>query len=74
MSIDEADKVMSNRDMARALNPVLLARDIGFPKLHPWQKRHAVSTCRSTITGRVNANVDPSPGCDSTQILPRAFR
>src|SRR5262249_54837634 len=31
---------------------------------------HAASTCRSTITGSVNANVAPSPTCDSTQILP----
>src|SRR5215469_15003662 len=31
---------------------------------------HAGSTCRSTITGSVNANVEPCPGCDSTQILP----
>src|SRR5262249_52327597 len=31
---------------------------------------HAVSTCRSTITGNVNANVEPWPGRDSTQILP----
>jgi hypothetical protein len=28
------------------------------------------SICRSTITGSVNANVEPCPGCDSTQILP----
>src|SRR5262249_51453859 len=27
-------------------------------------------TCCSTTTGRVNANVEPWPGCDSTQILP----
>src|SRR5271166_193159 len=31
---------------------------------------HAASTCRSTITGRLNANVEPWPGCNSTQILP----
>src|SRR6516225_4548487 len=31
---------------------------------------HAGSTCRWTTTGRVNANVEPWPGCDSTQILP----
>src|SRR5262249_5592655 len=31
---------------------------------------HAASTCRSTITGSVNANVAPWPTCDSTQILP----
>src|SRR5215469_13005404 len=31
---------------------------------------HAGSACRSTMTGRVNANVEPRPGCDSTQILP----
>src|SRR3974377_171334 len=28
------------------------------------------STCRSTTTGSVNANVEPWPSCDSTQILP----
>src|SRR5262249_32164096 len=31
---------------------------------------HAASTCRSTITGSVNAKVEPWPGCDSTQIRP----
>src|SRR5215469_5472879 len=31
---------------------------------------HAGSTCRSTMTGRLNANVEPCPGCDSIQILP----
>src|SRR6516164_9222972 len=31
---------------------------------------HAASTCRSTFTGSVNVNVEPRPGCDSTQILP----
>src|SRR6516225_5268517 len=31
---------------------------------------HAGSSCRSTTTGSVNANVEPWPGCDSTQILP----
>ena len=31
---------------------------------------HAASTCRSTTTGSLNANVEPWPGCDSTQILP----
>ena len=31
---------------------------------------HAVPICRSTMTGRVNAKVDPWPGCDSTQIRP----
>src|SRR6516164_5280648 len=31
---------------------------------------HAASTCRATFTGRVNANVEPWPGCDSTQIRP----
>src|SRR5215472_10757111 len=30
----------------------------------------AGSTCRSTMTGSVNVNVEPWPGCDSTQILP----
>src|SRR5438067_2307209 len=31
---------------------------------------HAGSACRSTLTGSVKANVEPRPGCDSTQILP----
>src|SRR6516162_8185926 len=31
---------------------------------------HVVSACRSTTTGSVNANVEPCPGCDSTQIRP----
>src|SRR5215468_1586313 len=31
---------------------------------------HAASTCRSTMTGSENVNVEPWPGCDSTQILP----
>src|SRR6516165_33673 len=31
---------------------------------------HAGSTCRSTMTGSVKVNVEPWPGCDSTQILP----
>src|SRR5262249_33459146 len=31
---------------------------------------HAASTCRSTITGNVKVNVEPLPGCDSTQIRP----
>src|SRR5262249_24428739 len=31
---------------------------------------HAGSVCRSTTTGRLNANVEPCPGCDSIQILP----
>ena len=31
---------------------------------------HAASTCRSTTTGRLNANVEPRPNCNSTQILP----
>src|SRR6266566_5485183 len=31
---------------------------------------HAGSTCRSTMIGSVKANVEPWPGCDSTQILP----
>src|SRR6516225_5163798 len=30
----------------------------------------AASTCRSTITGRVKANVEPWPTCDWTQIVP----
>ena len=30
----------------------------------------AGSTCRSTITGSVKVNVEPWPGCDSTQIRP----
>src|SRR5262249_51651652 len=31
---------------------------------------HAASTCRSTMTGSVNAKVEPCPSCDSTQIRP----
>src|SRR6516162_5181729 len=31
---------------------------------------HAASTCRSTMTGSVKVNIEPWPGCDSTQILP----
>src|SRR5262249_4597092 len=31
---------------------------------------HAVSTCRSTMTGSVKVKVEPWPGCDSTQIRP----
>src|SRR5262249_45461688 len=31
---------------------------------------HVGSACRSTTTGSENANVEPCPGCDSTQILP----
>jgi len=31
---------------------------------------HAASTCRSTMTGSVKVNVEPWPGCDSTQIRP----
>src|SRR5271166_4783434 len=31
---------------------------------------HVGSTCRSTTTGSVKANVEPWPTCDSTQILP----
>src|SRR5215471_8474873 len=31
---------------------------------------HVGSTCRSTMTGSVKVNVEPSPGCDSTQIRP----
>ena len=31
---------------------------------------HAGSTCCSTMTGSVKVNVEPWPGCDSTQILP----
>src|SRR5262249_30843715 len=31
---------------------------------------HAASTSRSTTTGSVKANVEPWPGCDSTQIRP----
>src|SRR5262249_27064684 len=30
----------------------------------------AGSSCRSTTTGSLKANVEPRPGCDSTQILP----
>src|SRR5215470_11280281 len=31
---------------------------------------HAGSTWRSTMTGSVKVNVEPCPGCDSTQIRP----
>jgi hypothetical protein len=31
---------------------------------------HVASICRSTITGSVKVNVEPWPGCDSTQIFP----
>src|SRR5262249_38312218 len=38
---------------------------------HQYAFAHAAgSTCRSTTTGSVKENVEPWPGCDSTQILP----
>src|SRR5215467_9215859 len=36
---------------------------------HQYAFAHAGSTCRTT-TGSVNANVEPRPTCDSTQIRP----
>ena len=46
-----------------------IAYDLAIIRLvldHEDALAHAIST----ITGRVNANVEPCPGCDSTQILP----
>jgi hypothetical protein len=63
---------------ARALRdlqqgPAVTARYCFFP-LRTLRKEptfaHAGSTCRSTRTGSVKANVEPWPTCDSTQILP----
>jgi hypothetical protein len=34
------------------------------------ERCHIVSTCRSTLTGIMNENVDPSPARDTTQIFP----
>src|SRR6516162_2746595 len=50
-----------------------IANDLAIIRLvldHQNALAHAASTCRSTITGSVNANVEPFPGWDSTQILP----
>src|SRR5262249_60276861 len=51
-----------------------IADDLAIIRLvldHQNALAHAAAfTCRSTITGSVNANVEPWPGCDSTQILP----
>src|SRR5262249_13297368 len=50
-----------------------IADDLAIIRLilhHQNALAHAVSTCRSTITGSVKANVEPCPSCDSTQILP----
>src|SRR6516164_1527382 len=51
-----------------------IADDLAIIRLilnHQDAFAHAeASTCRSTITGSVNANVEPCPGCDSTQIRP----
>src|SRR6516164_6632061 len=41
---------------------------IFFVLHHQYAFAHAGSTCRSTTTGSVNANVEPWPICDSTQI------
>jgi hypothetical protein len=41
---------------------------IGFDHQNPLA--HAGSTWCSTTTGSVKVNVEPWPGCDSTQILP----
>ncbi len=50
-----------------------IADDLAIIRLvldHQNALAHAASTCRSTMTGTVNAKVEPWPGCDSTQILP----
>jgi len=50
-----------------------IADDLAIIRLvldHQNALAHAASTCRSTMTGSVKANVEPWPGCDSTQILP----
>ena len=49
------------------------AADLAIIRLildHQNALAHAASTCCSTRTGNVKANVEPWPGCDSTQILP----
>src|ERR1700746_644687 len=43
---------------------------VGLIVHHQNALAHAASTCRSTMTGSVKVNVEPWPGCDSTQILP----
>src|SRR6516162_6549590 len=51
-----------------------IADDLAIIRLvldHQNALAHApASTCRSTTTGSLKANVEPWPGCDSTQILP----
>src|SRR5215471_6556463 len=50
-----------------------VANDLAIIRLVLDQKNalaHDVPTCRSTVTGSVNANVEPCPGWDSTQIRP----
>src|SRR6516225_2931077 len=50
-----------------------IANDLAIIRLvldHQNALAHARSTCCSTTTGSVKANVEPWPGCDSTQILP----
>src|SRR6516225_12177640 len=51
-----------------------VANDLATIRLvldHQNALAHAVgSTCRSTMTGSVKVNVEPWPGCDSTQIRP----
>ena len=50
-----------------------IANDLAIIRLvlhHQNALAHAASTCRSTITGSEKANVEPWPGCDSTQIRP----
>src|SRR5215469_5844753 len=50
-----------------------IADDLAIIRLvfdHQNTLGHAASTCRSTTTGSVKVNVEPSPSCDSTQILP----
>src|SRR5437762_13022092 len=52
------------QEIAEDLPIVLLVLD------NKYALAHAASTCRSTITGSVNAKVEPWPSCDSTQIRP----
>src|SRR5262249_13175765 len=50
-----------------------IADDLAIIRLvfdHQNALAHVGSTCRSTMTGSVKANVEPWPVCDSTQILP----
>src|SRR6516164_4208702 len=56
--------VGTGKRIADNLTIVLLALN------HQDALAHAASTCRSTMTGSVKANVEPWPTCDSTQIRP----